>query len=111
MDMLQSTDVHSLAEKETNARMRIRLLALAHFKDGRSQTGIAEFMGVSRGSANKWVSRILADGLDGLKEQPRSGRPASLRPGSSKRRQTAAVDYACLPSLAPFARLPVPRRP
>ncbi|EPR4991271.1 helix-turn-helix domain-containing protein [Vibrio navarrensis] len=33
----------------------MRLLALAHFKDGYSRTQIAKFLMVSRISVNKWV--------------------------------------------------------
>ena len=58
--------------------MKMRLLALAHFQDGHSRTQIAKFLKVSRTSVNKWVQAFLDDGLDGLKEKPRSGRPAFL---------------------------------
>ncbi|HAS8259443.1 TPA: helix-turn-helix domain-containing protein, partial [Vibrio vulnificus] len=56
----------------------MRLLALAHFKDGHSQTQIAKFLKVSRTSVNKWVQIFLEEGLEGLQEKPRTGRPAFL---------------------------------
>ncbi|WP_347365301.1 IS630 family transposase, partial [Vibrio vulnificus] len=56
----------------------MRLLALAHFKDGHSRTQIAKFLKVSRTSVNKWVQTFLEEGLEGLQEKPRTGRPAFL---------------------------------
>lgn len=54
--------------------MKMRLLALAHFKDGHSHTQIAKFLKVSRTSVNKWVQTFLEEGLEGLQEKPRTGR-------------------------------------
>ncbi|MCF8781099.1 helix-turn-helix domain-containing protein, partial [Vibrio sp. IRLE0018] len=56
----------------------MRLLALAHFKDSHSRTQIAKFLKVSRTSVNKWVQIFLEEGLEGLQEKPRTGRPAFL---------------------------------
>ncbi len=52
-------------------RARIVLLAA----DGMSNTGIAEMVGVSRPTVLAWRGRYRADGLDGLGDQVRSGRP------------------------------------
>ncbi len=71
-------DFKTIAAKETNARMRIRLLALAHIKDGTSKNKAAIYLKVSRTSVNQWTSLFLSKGLDGLKEKPRSGRPNAL---------------------------------
>ncbi len=60
--------------------MKMRLLALSHFKDGHSRTQIAKFLKVSRTSVNKWVQTFLDEGLEGLQEKPRTGRPAFLTP-------------------------------
>ncbi|WP_461143482.1 IS630 family transposase [Salinifilum aidingensis] len=38
-------------------------------------TAVAERLGISRITVGKWRSRFLSDGLDGLHERPRSGRP------------------------------------
>ncbi|RZP71717.1 helix-turn-helix domain-containing protein [Vibrio vulnificus] len=51
---------------------------MAHFKEGHSRTQIAKFLKVSRTSVNKWVQTFLEEGLEGLKEKPRTGRPAFL---------------------------------
>ncbi|KLV05831.1 hypothetical protein ABT56_09835 [Photobacterium aquae] len=78
MDTFDSTNFHQLARKEKNGQKRIRLLALAHFKDGKNRTEIARSLKVSRSSVNNWISRFLKDGLAGLEDKPRSGRPAML---------------------------------
>lgn len=76
--MLQDTDFVALARQEQNGRRKIRLLALAHFKDGMSRTTIAKVLKVSRTSVNKWVAAFLRDGLQGLENKPYPGRPAGL---------------------------------
>ncbi|MGI9946490.1 helix-turn-helix domain-containing protein, partial [Vibrio hyugaensis] len=45
--------------------MKMRLLALAHFKEGQSRTQIAKYLKVSRTSVNKWVQTFLEEGLEG----------------------------------------------
>ncbi|RZQ84476.1 helix-turn-helix domain-containing protein, partial [Vibrio vulnificus] len=39
---------------------------------------MAQFLKVSRASVNKWVQKLLEEGLEGLQEKPRTGRPAFL---------------------------------
>ncbi len=78
MDSLNNIDFKSLACKQTSIQMKMRLLALAHFQDGHSRTQIAKFLKVSRTSVNKWIQVFLEEGLNGLKEKPRTGRPPFL---------------------------------
>lgn len=44
----------SLINSTSNARLRMRYLAVSHFIDGKSRTEIARFLKVSRVSVNKW---------------------------------------------------------
>lgn len=54
-------------------RERARIvLAVA---DGSGTTGAAQLLGVSRPTVIKWRDRFAADGLAGLADEPRSGRP------------------------------------
>lgn len=71
-------DFPKLIASTSNARLRIRLLAISHFIEGHSRTQIAKYLKVSRVSVNKWVKTYLEHGVDGLKDKPRSGRPSRL---------------------------------
>jgi len=77
-DKLKLIDIKPLIAKETNARMRIRLLALSHIKDGANRAQTAIYLKASRKAVNDWAKKFYENGLDGLKEQPRLGRPCSL---------------------------------
>ncbi|SQH74334.1 transposase [Shewanella benthica] len=89
MDNFKNTDFNALARSQTSIQMKMRLLALAHFQDGKSRTQIAQFLKVSRTSVNKWVHVYLTEGLAGLQEKPRTGRPTFI---STKQRAQLA-DY------------------
>ncbi|WP_299497381.1 helix-turn-helix domain-containing protein [uncultured Shewanella sp.] len=89
MDNLKNTDFTSLARKQKSIQMRMRLLALAHFQNGQSRTQIAYLLKVSRTSVNKWVKAFLEEGVSGLQEKPRTGRPAYL----SRKQQIQLAEY------------------
>ena len=78
--MYTATELKALAQQEMNARMRMRILAIYHFKLGKNRTQISALLGVARGSVNKWVNAYLAQGIEGLKTKRNSGRPAKLSP-------------------------------
>jgi transposase len=78
MITLESIDFKSLIAKETNGRMRVRLMALSHIKEGANNSQTARNLHISRRIVNDWVKRFYEQGLDGLKEKPRSGRPCNL---------------------------------
>lgn len=78
MHYIKNTDFQKLISKEKNARMNIRLRALSHIKNGVSRNQTAIYLNVSRSAVNKWALQFRNDGLDGLKEKPRSGRPSLL---------------------------------
>lgn len=76
--MHSSEDFKKLAQQAQNARLKLRYLALYHFKSGANRTQIASYLGVARGSVNTWVSKYLAHGLEGLQSKPHPGRTAFL---------------------------------
>ena len=71
-------DLSKIIATTTNGRLRIRLFAVSHFKDGKNRTQIANFLKVSRTSVNKWIKSYLDDGLAGLQEKAHTGRPKGL---------------------------------
>ncbi|POC47702.1 helix-turn-helix domain-containing protein [Vibrio vulnificus] len=71
MDSLNNIDFKKLASQQKSIQMKVRLLALAHFKDGHSRTQMAKFLKVSRTSVNQWVQTFLEEGLEGLQEKPK----------------------------------------
>lgn len=78
MSPFDHLDFKSLIAKETNGRMRVRLMALSHIKEGANNAQTARNLHISRRIVNDWVKRFYEQGLDGLKEKPRSGRPCNL---------------------------------
>ena len=62
-------DFLSLAKKESSGRIRIRLLALSHIKNGVSHRKTAKMLQVSPVSIQAWVKRFRRSGLEGLKDK------------------------------------------
>ncbi|EGQ7840017.1 helix-turn-helix domain-containing protein [Vibrio parahaemolyticus] len=58
-DSLNSINFKKLASQQKSIQMKMRLLALDHFKDGHSRTQITKLLKVSRTSVNKWVQTFL----------------------------------------------------
>ncbi|MGB5855499.1 MAG: helix-turn-helix domain-containing protein, partial [Oceanisphaera sp.] len=71
-------DFPKLIRETSDARMRLRLLAVSHFVDGKNRTQIAAFLKVSRNSVNNWVKSYLDFGIEGLAEKKHTGRPSQL---------------------------------
>ncbi|MCP4322219.1 MAG: helix-turn-helix domain-containing protein, partial [Alteromonadales bacterium] len=46
--------------------------------EGANRAETAKYLKVSRRMVNDWAKRFFNDGLDGLKEKPRTGRPKKL---------------------------------
>ncbi|WP_441351376.1 IS630 family transposase [Thalassotalea euphylliae] len=76
--MHHPTELKKLAQQESNARVRMRLLAIYHFSLGQNRAQIAQLLGVARGSVNKWVNSYLSAGLKGLQSKVNKGRPSKL---------------------------------
>jgi hypothetical protein len=61
-----------------SAGQRERALIVLAVADGAGISGAARSLGVSRPTAIKWRDRFAADGLEGLRDRPRSGRPKTI---------------------------------
>ncbi len=65
--------------------MAARLIALANVLDGMSRKAAAHAAGMDRQTLRDWVVRFNAEGVEGLRDEPRSGR----RPWMSEGQQAA----------------------
>ena len=70
-------ELRRLARLEANGRVACRLIALANALDGMSRDRAAKQAGMDRQTLRDWVIRFNAEGVDGLGERPRTGRPPS----------------------------------
>src|SRR3954449_2948845 len=61
-----------------SAGQRERALIVLTVADGAGVSGAARSLGVSRPTVIKWRDRFVADGLGGLGDLPRSGRPKTI---------------------------------
>lgn len=46
--------------------------------DGESNSGLAERLGLTRETVAKWRGRFVGDGVDGLLDEPRPGKPRTI---------------------------------
>jgi transposase len=66
------------AGRSRDGRVACRALAMAHILDGATRAQAAAACGMDRQTLRDWVHRYNANGLAGLRDAPRSGRPAVL---------------------------------
>jgi len=67
-----------LAKSQTNARLAGRIQAVALAQQGYTCLEIAQMTAHSRRAIQSWVAKYNASGIEGLKEQHRSGRKPNL---------------------------------
>ena len=75
---MSAADLRAAAKRSANARQASRILAIAMVLDGFRREEAARLCGMDRQSLRDWVHRYNKEGLDGLADRARSGRPASL---------------------------------
>jgi transposase len=71
-------DFFKLSKQEQKARKRIRLIALGQLKNGAKITKVSKSIGVDRHAVGKWYDSYKANGLAGLDDKPRKGKPPKL---------------------------------
>jgi len=74
--------------------LRARIVLLA--AEGHTNTEIAARVGCSRQAVVRWRGRYVRHGLDGLEDQPRSGRPRTIE--DARRAEIVAVTLAGPPA-------------
>jgi transposase len=70
--------LQQLAKTQKQARMRIRLQAIVLAREGKTAPQIAAMLGAARRAVQEWVSRYNRNGIDGLTEGTRTGKPPKL---------------------------------
>src|SRR3954452_20738496 len=74
-------ELRRLARRERDGRVGARLLALANALDGLPREEAARLAGMTGQTLGDWVHRYNADGVEGLRDRPRPGRPCALDEG------------------------------
>ena len=80
-DDIPAEELRRLARQESDGRVACRLLGLANVLDGMSRERAARQAGMDRQTLRDWVIRFNAEGVEGLRDRPRSGRPPWLDEG------------------------------
>jgi transposase len=78
---LPAAELRRLARQEPDRRAAMRLLAIANALDGFSRAEAARLAGMERQALRDAVLRYNAEGVGGLHDRPRAGRPEGLAPG------------------------------
>jgi transposase len=69
--------------------MRMRLLAVAHFKADKNKADVARTFNVSRRMVNEWVANYFNGDVSALESKKPSGRPSLL----SSQQKAELIDY------------------
>jgi transposase len=80
-DDISAQELRRRARRESNGRVASRLLALANALDGMARGEAARRAGMDRQTLRDWVIRFNEQGIDGLCDRPKSGRPTWLDEG------------------------------
>ncbi len=77
-DLASADDLRRLARREPDRRTATRMLAIAHALDGTSRAEAARLVGLERQALCDAVVRFNAEGLAGLRDRQKPGRPPTL---------------------------------
>ncbi len=72
---LSAEELRGAAQRTKDSYQARRLLALARVLDGAARTAAARAAGMDRQTLRDWVHRYNAEGVEGLCDRARSGRP------------------------------------
>jgi len=78
---LSAAELRQRAARCGDGRVACRVLAIAGVLEGASRAEAASACGMDRQTLRDWVHRYNAEGIAGLSDAPRSGRPPALSQG------------------------------
>jgi hypothetical protein len=82
----------SLTRKQTaERRMVVRACIVLAAADGEENASIAERLDVALNTVIKWRKRFFEEGMAGLTDRRRSGRPRTFPPSGGRRGQAARL--------------------
>jgi transposase len=77
-DLASPAELRRLARREGNPRAATRMLAIANALEGMSRAEAARLAGMERQALRDAVTRYNGEGLEGLYDRPKPGRPPAL---------------------------------
>lgn len=75
---ISGRDLEILYKKEKDPKVRERLLMIIHTKEGHTTREVAKIVKKSYVSISKWISRFNKEGLEGLKNRLKPGKPPKM---------------------------------
>ena len=71
---ISAKELRRQARGEKSGRVAARMFAIANVLSGMSREMAAKTAGMERQTLRDWVHRFNAEGVEGLRDRPRSGR-------------------------------------
>jgi putative transposase len=81
---VEPAELRRLGREQRSGRVAARMFAIANVLDGLSREDAATHAGMERQSLRDWVHRFNAEGVAGLEDRPRQGRPRRMDAGIEK---------------------------
>lgn len=75
---VQSSDLEQAYKSEKDGRVKERILLIMLLKDGKIPAHAAKELHRAKSWAYTWRDRYDAEGIEGLRDKPRSGRPPRI---------------------------------
>lgn len=80
-DLFSPVELRSRARRERNPRTATRMLAIANALEGLTRAEAARLAGMERQALRDAVVRYNQEGVEGLRDRPKPGRPPTLTDG------------------------------
>lgn len=82
---IEAKELRRLGRLEKSGRVAARMFAIANALDGMSRETAAKLAGMDRQILRDWVHRFNAEGIEGLRDRPRSGRRCRIDEDDKKK--------------------------